>query len=118
VDLDVIARHLGLVVGTKGRLGDADREGREVVQEECIEVIIGDHHDCVRPCRIEMHLHLAEEPRGLVRSILGDLGGIVRRVGDADAGDEFGHGQLQEQRALSKEYVFPRQMRKRKRQLR
>jgi hypothetical protein len=74
------------------RIGDADREGREVVQEERVEMIVGNHHDRIRPRRIEMRLDLAVEPRRLVRGVLGDLGGIVGRVGDADAGNKFGHG--------------------------
>jgi hypothetical protein len=49
-----------------------------------------------------------------MRGILGDLGGIVRRVGDADAGNELCHSQL---RACSLgKLVFPRQMAKRKSQ--
>src|SRR4029453_7833030 len=61
------------------------------------EMVIGDHHDRIRPRRVEMHLHLAKQPRGLVRGVLGDLGGIVGRVRDADCGNEFSHRQLQEQ---------------------
>jgi len=45
-------------------------------------VVIGDDHDRVRPRGVEMRLHLAKQPRGLVRGVLGDLGRVMGRVGD------------------------------------
>ncbi len=57
-------------------------------------MVIGDHHDRFRPRGIEMRLHLAEEPRRLVRGVLSDLGRVMGRVGDTDAGNELSHSQL------------------------
>jgi hypothetical protein len=49
LDGEVIPGHAGrLIVWTRGPLADADREGRPVVEEESVEMVVVDRDDQIR----------------------------------------------------------------------
>jgi hypothetical protein len=92
LDGNAIARHRGLVVGAGRSVCNADREDREVIEEEGIEVIIGVDDQHVGFRGMEMLCDLGIEPRGwAIRALLGHQRGKIRRVGDADGGNDLGH---------------------------
>ena len=84
----VIVRHLGLVVGAERRVGDPNRKGRKVVQEERVEMIVGDHDDGIGLRRIELVLDRAVVLRRVVQAVLRKLRWIVWGMRNACGGDQ------------------------------
>jgi hypothetical protein len=75
-----------------GFVRDADREDREVVEEEGVEVIVGVDDQHVRFRGMEMLCDLGIEPRSrAIRALLGHQRRKIRRVGHANGGDDLGH---------------------------
>ena len=89
---DVVARHRGLIVRSSGRLRYADGEGRKIIQEERVEVIVGENDQHVRRHGLDMPRHIGVVARRFaLRTVAGDQGGRTRIMRHAEPGDDFGH---------------------------
>jgi hypothetical protein len=91
--LDGVDRHRArLVVRSLERLRHPDREDRQIVQEEGVEMIRVVHDDEIGPHRLELPRHRREEARGLaLRAFAFHQRWKERRVRHAQCTNDCGH---------------------------
>jgi hypothetical protein len=61
---DAIARHRGLVIGPGDLVRDPDGEGRKIVEEEGVKMVVGVDHEHVRRRVVQERCDLRVELRG------------------------------------------------------